>query len=610
MKNLRHTYSWRDNFSSRNLAYGSVIFLLSISSSIWLFLIFPKDSIRELIFSSIAYVFTSIFTILLLHKLIFPYSLSRLDSCPLIGKVSLVGACLLSGIWLAFNIPVTSPTDNLISYINAVLYKILFKFSVGILLGLVLYLIIVSLATIIGTRQQSISKTPLVRRSFKYSLPIGVVWGIYLLAYFPGMMSADSMVQWEQILTGKFVDHHPAFHTFLLWLVTRIYLSPATIAIAQIVSLALIAGLWFAFLESLGVRQWIIWSLAFIFAVVPVNGTMVNTLWKDIPYSTAVLGLTLILALIVVTKGKWISSTASKIILGITVALVLLIRKDGVTVGVGTLLLLIIVYPRKWKSWLASCAICAFLYFGIRGPVYNWVGVEKSNLLLESSVSPYTIAAYANSGSETDRLVSSMNILSPNWNCSILNISADRLNADLNYSITTTQIITNLFRHLPNLLMFDARCSRSLEWVIWDPFGEVRNTSHVEVLVDPNPYGIKPDSKIPALREAITNWVYKTSHDPNLNWFIWRPALFLYINLVVSMVLIIRNHDIRFGLLSVPILIQSISFTLILAAPNFRYHYAVYLISLISIALLFSPSMTKNINQTKIDSSTQNKMAS
>jgi hypothetical protein len=610
MKNLRHTYSWRDNFSSRNLAYGSVIFLLSISSSIWLFLIFPKDSIRELIFSSIAYVFTSIFTILLLHKLIFPYSLSRLDSYPLIGKVSLVGACLLSGIWLAFNIPVTSPTDNLISYINAVLYKILFKFSVGILLGLVLYLIIVSLATIIGTRQQSISKTPLVRRSFKYSLPIGVVWGIYLLAYFPGMMSADSMVQWEQILTGKFVDHHPAFHTFLLWLVTRIYLSPATIAIAQIVSLALIAGLWFAFLESLGVRQWIIWSLAFIFAVVPVNGTMVNTLWKDIPYSTAVLGLTLILALIVVTKGKWISSTASKIILGITVALVLLIRKDGVTVGVGTLLLLIIVYPRKWKSWLASCAICAFLYFGIRGPVYNWVGVEKSNLLLESSVSPYTIAAYANSGSETDRLVSSMNILSPNWNCSILNISADRLNADLNYSITTTQIITNLFRHLPNLLMFDARCSRSLEWVIWDPFGEVRNTSHVEVLVDPNPYGIKPDSKIPALREAITNWVYKTSHDPNLNWFIWRPALFLYINLVVSMVLIIRNHDIRFGLLSVPILIQSISFTLILAAPNFRYHYAVYLISLISIALLFSPSMTKNINQTKIDSSTQNKMAS
>jgi hypothetical protein len=610
MKNLRHTYSWRDNFSSRNLAYGSVIFLLSISSSIWVFLIFPKDSIRELIFSSIAYVFTSIFTILLLHKLIFPYSLSRLDSCPLIGKVSLVGACLLSGIWLAFNIPVTSPTDNLISYINAVLYKILFKFSVGILLGLVLYLIIVSLATIIGTRQQSISKTPLVRRSFKYSLPIGVVWGIYLLAYFPGMMSADSMVQWEQILTGKFVDHHPAFHTFLLWLVTRIYLSPATIAIAQIVSLALIAGLWFAFLESLGVRQWIIWSLAFIFAVVPVNGTMVNTLWKDIPYSTAVLGLTLILALIVVTKGKWISSTASKIILGITVALVLLIRKDGVTVGVGTLLLLIIVYPRKWKSWLASCAICAFLYFGIRGPVYNWVGVEKSNLLLESSVSPYTIAAYANSGSETDRLVSSMNILSPNWNCSILNISADRLNADLNYSITTTQIITNLFRHLPNLLMFDARCSRSLEWVIWDPFGEVRNTSHVEVLVDPNPYGIKPDSKIPALREAITNWVYKTSHDPNLNWFIWRPALFLYINLVVSMVLIIRNHDIRFGLLSVPILIQSISFTLILAAPNFRYHYAVYLISLISIALLFSPSMTKNINQTKIDSSTQNKMAS
>jgi hypothetical protein len=404
------------------------------------------------------------------------------------------------------------------------------------------------------------------------------------------------MVQWGQVLTGKFVDHHPAFHTFLIWLLTRIYLSPAVIAIAQIIALAFVAGLWFAFFERLGIRRWIIWVLTIIFAVIPVNGTMVNTLWKDIPYSIAVLGLTLIIARVVVTKGAWIDSLSARIILGVTTALVLLLRHDGLTVGVGILLLLIIVYPYKWKSWLVSCLVCAFLYFGIRGPVYNWLGVEKSSTLSEVSLSLYSRAAYAIPGSQTALMISSIELSSPNWSCNIwATLRPDSFNTDLNRSISPEQITVNLLHRIPNILAYYGRCSRSLEWIVWDPYGEVRNASHVEVLVDPNPYGIKPDSKIPAMRAWISNWVFKTSHDTNLNWFIWRPAFFFYLNLFVSAVLIIRNHNLRYGLLSIPILIQSITFTLILAEPNFRYHYAVYLVSLVSIPLLFSPPIIENI---------------
>jgi hypothetical protein len=143
------------------------------------------------------------------------------------------------------------------------------------------------------------------------------------------------------------------------------------------------------------------------------------------------------------------------------------------------------------------------------------------------------------------------------------------------------------------------RCARSLGWVIWDPNGEVRNPSHAQVWIDPNLYGIQPDSKIPTLRQWLSNWVVKTSYNPNLNWFYWRPALYLYINLFLVAVLIIRNRNLRFGLLCVPILIQTISFTLILAAPNFRYHYAVYLVSLISLPLFFSPPVTEGSSEAK-----------
>jgi hypothetical protein len=542
------------------------------------------------------FILATIFALLVIQRLIFRYSLTGIHSHSIYWKIGLLGGFLLAGVWLSFNIPLIAPPLDLNPFTSTFVVKLAYRVSTGIALGLVLFFISIWLAKLFPSKGKILQKSSLVAPSLKYSIPIALVWGIYLLAFFPGMMSADSMVQWGQVLTGIFVDHHPAFHTFLIWLLTRIYPSPAIIAIAQIIALAFVAGLWFALFESLDIRRWVIWLIAFIFAIIPVNGTMVNTLWKDIPYSIAVLGLTLIILRIVYTKGTWIVSITAQIILGVTAALVMLFRHDGLILGIGIQLLLILAYPNKWKSWLVSGLVCAILYLGIRGPIYKWVGVEKSSNLEEASLSLYSIAAYAVQGSETDLLVSSIELTSQNWSCNLwTKINPDRLNTDLNHSISPIKIGANLIDRLPHVLSYYARCARSLEWVIWDPNGEVRNASHVEVLDDPNPYGIQPDSKIPAMREWISNWVIKTSHDTNLNWFLWRPALFLYLNLFLSAVLIIRNHNLRFGLLSAPILIQSITFSIILAEPNFRYHYAVYLVSLISIPLFFSPPMTDDM---------------
>jgi hypothetical protein len=580
----------------KNLPSRFLLVCLSISSCLAIFLWLPKHSVNQLIFAGLLFILATIFALLVIQRLIFRYSLTGIHSHSVYWKIGLLGGFLLAGVWLSFNIPLIAPPSDLNPFTSTFVVKLAYRVSTGIALGLVLFFISIWLAKLFPSKGKILQKSSLVAPSIKYSIPIALVWGIYLLAFFPGMMSADSMVQWGQVLTGIFVDHHPAFHTFLIWLLTRIYPSPAIIAIAQIIALAFVAGLWFALFESLDIRRWVIWLIAFIFAIIPVNGTMVNTLWKDIPYSIAVLGLTLIILRILYTKGTWIVSISAQIILGVTAALVMLFRHDGLILGIGILLLLILAYPNKWKSWLVSGLVCAILYLGIRGPIYKWVGVEKSSNLEEASLSLYSIAAYAVQGSETDLLVSSIELTSQNWSCNLwTKINPDRLNTDLNHSISPIKIVANLIDRLPHVLSYYARCARSLEWVIWDPNGEVRNASHVEVLVDPNPYGIQPDSKIPAMREWISNWVIKTSHDTNLNWFLWRPALFLYLNLFLSAVLIIRNHNLRFGLLSAPILIQSITFSIILAEPNFRYHYAVYLVSLISIPLFFSPPMTDDM---------------
>ena len=56
---------------------------------------------------------------------------------------------------------------------------------------------------------------------------------LYLLAYFPGGASSDTLIQWQQIRLSQFDDWHPALHTLYEWAVTRIIPHPGALLILQ-----------------------------------------------------------------------------------------------------------------------------------------------------------------------------------------------------------------------------------------------------------------------------------------------------------------------------------------------------------------------------------------
>lgn len=567
-----------------NYSQKFINILISFSLSICVFLWFPQKDISSL--------FASLLILLiiywLLQKWVSPIILSRLKEYTIYWRAGIIGISLLVGLWLSLNIPLPTPPVERTPFFPPLVVRLAYRLFSGMGLGLFVLAGSVLMAKIRFETPSLNEKTP--KFSFiKYFLPMVLIWGIYLLAFYPGMMSADSFNQWKQVLTGVYVDHHPPFHTFTIWLATRLALTPTSVAVAQILFLGFVATQWFVFFESIRLPRVFIWLGWFLFTLSPINGTMVNTLWKDIPFSTSVLALSLILAKIVYSRGEWIRGWKAKIVLGVVCALVLLFRHDGLPLGIGSLAGLMIFYPRRWKSWVVATVICFGIYFGVRGPLYEAVGVQKSTVLAESSLSLYSMAAYAKPASQAEKLIESFAIITPDFRCPIGDkISPDWRTTDLDYSLSPIEVAGNLVQRLPRVLIYFYRCARSMEWIVWDPYGEVRNASHVEVLVDANPYGIQHDSKIPWLRDLIRDWVIKTSHDPNLNWFFWRPAFFLYVNLFVILVLILRYRSIKFGLIALPILLQSVTFSLIFAEPNFRYHYAVYLVSLVSWPLIFS----------------------
>ncbi len=94
----------------------------------------------------------------------------------------------------------------------------------------------------------------------RFALPCAAVWSLYLLAFWPGIMSQDSVDQWHQLLQGRYEDAHPAFHTLTVWLITRVWLSPAAVALVQIVILSAAIGFGLAMLRSYGVPAWALWA--------------------------------------------------------------------------------------------------------------------------------------------------------------------------------------------------------------------------------------------------------------------------------------------------------------------------------------------------------------
>ena len=55
-----------------------------------------------------------------------------------------------------------------------------------------------------------------------FFIPI-FIFSIALLAFYPGIMSYDSHVQWGQVQSGAITDGHPFLTTFVMLLLSKIY---------------------------------------------------------------------------------------------------------------------------------------------------------------------------------------------------------------------------------------------------------------------------------------------------------------------------------------------------------------------------------------------------
>lgn len=439
-----------------------------------------------------------------------------------------------------------------------------------------------------------------------YAVPMLLIWALFLATFWPGMMSRDSFDQWAQVISGQFTDGHPAFHTMFIWLITRIWDTPAAVAIAQMLFLSLVSAWGIDAVTGLGLSRKRAWWMAGLFAVSPVNAIFSITLWKDVAYSTGLFLFSLQLLKIIISKGKWLDKNLNWISIGIVAALVSLFRHNGLPVVAASLVFLAIFYRHHWRRIVLSLGLLILLYFGVKGPLYDWLKVSPQ-VETKQVVFLHHIAAHIDRQSvllPEERQVLDQIQPVEDWKYDCCAITRTYYDPGFNpkmveeYAGQISEIALGLLLRDPLVDINHWLCAGSLVWRIQTccPLTTGLFSPHLDSLtwVIPNEFGIEQRSLLPSLVPILTR-VYMLLPGTPFFLLIWSPALYLYLSIFAVAILAIKTRNWRHVFFIVPAVLQSAVLFLVNISFQFRYQYSVYLVGLFSLGflLILIPPITR-----------------
>ena len=481
-------------------------------------------------------------------------------------------------------------------------YELPFILSFIFTVGFVFYALLV----LLGTWQPRMKAG---RRQGKYSwlfymLPMVLMWGFSLLVFWPAIMSSDSVTLWSQNLVGAYSDWQSAFYALTLAVLMKICYSPAFIAILQILLMAFLVAWGLKSLESRGVSKFVLWLISLAFALLPINNLYAITLWRDIPYALAVFWMTVIILNIYFSQGAWLKGLGW-LWLALSGFLVAILRQNGIPVAIAVLCLLPIFYRKYWKSLVFSLLFCAALLLFIKGPVYDWLGVDRSKSGQSNLILLHHIAAHLNAGTplnadEKEYLNGFLPV--DEWDyycCYVGTISYDNdfeRERFLDSSVENRKLALDLFLRDPQVDVQHMLCSSEQIWRYQNNICYMKSAHGFNSWVPgevswvvPNDANLENDSKIPKLVQPYVDLLRVFGFRDDFLVIYLRPALYLYLSIFFVLVIVLRLKDPRALLVLMPVLIQDIILFLVSYAPAIRYQYSNFLVGLFLLGLLFLP---------------------
>ncbi|MCD6355712.1 MAG: hypothetical protein J7L66_00380 [Anaerolineaceae bacterium] len=430
-----------------------------------------------------------------------------------------------------------------------------------------------------------------------YMLPMILAGTFTLLVFWPGIMSNDSVTQWEQGVNGSYNDWHSALYTIFIAFLYRIWYSPAIVAGTQIVLLSFAAAWGLKVMGEYGVPRWALWTLSIAFAFFPPNMILSVTLWRDVSYAAFFLLFTSFLLSIVLSKGKWGSEKYRWAWVGAAAFMVSILRRNGIVPMFMSLLLLIAFFGKYWKVYLGSLLVAVLLFLLATGTFYSAVHVDKRASGKVNLIYLHHIAAHVDAGielKEDEKEYLNQFLLLEDWHyspCYVGTISYHpRFLRDEFFTHTdeNRRLAFELFIRDPIVDISHTLKAGELGWRFgnnrcyiksahglnsWEP-GE-------EDWIIANEVGLDESSFLPGLIQPFIRWLRGFGFFDDMLVISLRPALWLYLAMFSLSILSVRRNDLRTILPGIPAFSQSLTLVLVSFSPAFRYYYGTCLVGIV-----------------------------
>lgn len=187
------------------------------------------------------------------------------------------------------------------------------------------------------------------------------IFSLWTVAFYPGIMTSDSVDQWRQASDLRLSDWHPYLHTLYLAFFQRLFRSPFAVAVFQVLATAGFFSYTFAYFWKKNVSKKLLITLFLLFVFSIPIGIYNVTIWKDVPFSLSVIACAFFLAKKYDEK-KW---TNVEIIMFLIISIGAIFLRHNGLIYILFLPLIVSLYfsEKRFKKYYLSGLLGLFIFF-------------------------------------------------------------------------------------------------------------------------------------------------------------------------------------------------------------------------------------------------------
>lgn len=230
---------------------------------------------------------------------------------------------------------------------------------------------------------------------------------IFLLCYFPGNLTSDSIDEIGQLLSNTYTNHHPFYFTLLIkffvsigirWF-SSINVGVALFSIFQIMVLSSAFSYSLLTLRQIGVSKKIILTTLVILAIMPYNIIYSFTVWKDILFAAFFL---IFIVSIYRYLHKLTNHKKSLLFLITLCGIILCLFRSNawIAFGIATIIFFIIFKKKYLSLGFIFCAIIG-VSFILKNPVLKILSIPQPDIIESLSIPTQQIARTLSESKDT-----------------------------------------------------------------------------------------------------------------------------------------------------------------------------------------------------------------